>query len=398
MIEDVVLTKHKCPACGCEPMEVFFEIDTVPVFCNVLYDNPRQARQADTGRIHLAHCKDCQIVYNVAFDPELVEYCPAYENSLHYSPRFQQYANEIANDLVKRYKLYNKDIIEIGCGQGDFLAMLQRLGGNRAVGFDPSYCSLHKEHLQSLAIKIISQAYSRAHSGHPADFICCRHVLEHVDRPYDFLRNIYETVAEKKDAIVYFEVPNVLFTLKDGAIWDIIYEHCSYFTLGSLANLFVKVGFEPINLSEQYEGQFISIEARAASNTTATAKFSIPQADTRSLARQFKYAYDEKVLSWHRQLSVLSARKRRMVLWGAGSKGVSFLNVLDVSDEQIEYVVDVNPRKQGRFIAGTAQQIISPDQLKSCRPDVIIVMNPVYRAEIERLLDELGVKADVMIA
>ena len=193
-------------------------------------------------------------------------------------------------------------------------------------------------------------------------------------------------------------MPNVLFTLKDGAIWDIIYEHCSYFTLGSLANLFIKVGFEPVNLSEQYEGQFISIEARATTDTTAAAKFYVPQADTRSLARQFKYAYDEKVLSWHRQLLVLSARKRRMVLWGAGSKGVSFLNVLNVSDEQIEYVVDVNPRKQGRFIAGTAQQIISPDQLKSCRPDVIIVMNPVYRAEIERLIDELGVKADVMIA
>ncbi len=398
MIENIVSTKHKCPACGCEPMEVFFEIESVPVFCNVLYDSPREAVEADTGRIHLAHCKDCQIVCNVAFDPELVEYCTAYENSLHFSPRFQQYANQIANDLVKRYQLYNKDIIEIGCGQGDFLAMLQRLGGNRAVGFDPSYCSLHKEHLQSLAIKIISQAYCRAHSGHPADFVCCRHVLEHVDRPYDFLRNIYETLTEKRDAIVYFEVPNVLFTLKDGAIWDIIYEHCSYFTLQSLANLFVKVGFKPINLAEQYEGQFISIEARAISDTPAVAKFTVPHDDTRSLVRRFKYAYDEKVQSWRRQLSVLSARKRKIVLWGAGSKGVSFLNVLNVSNEQIEYVVDVNPRKQGRFVAGTAQRIISPDDLKSCQPDVIIVMNPVYRAEIERMIDELGVRSDVMVA
>jgi hypothetical protein len=77
------------------------------------------------------------------------------------------------------------------------------------------------------------------------------------------------------------------------------------------------------------------------------------------------------------------------VVWGAGSKGVTFLNVLEVG-ELIAYIVDLNPRKHLKYIADTGQQIVSPEFLLTYRPEVVIVMNPIYLEEIQTLLDTMG--------
>jgi FlaA1/EpsC-like NDP-sugar epimerase len=88
---------------------------------------------------------------------------------------------------------------------------------------------------------------------------------------------------------------------------------------------------------------------------------------------------------------------QRAVVWGAGSKGVTFLNALQARDP-IGHVVDINPRKQGMYVAGTGQQIVAPEFLKEARPDVVIVMNPVYEDEIRRWVGELGLTPDLICA
>jgi len=92
----------------------------------------------------------------------------------------------------------------------------------------------------------------------------------------------------------------------------------------------------------------------------------------------------------------MEGRGQLAVVWGAGSKGVSFLNAL--KDLQIEYVVDINPRKQGMYIPGTGQQIVRPEFLRDYQPDVIVVMNPVYRREIRKLTKKLGLTAKLISA
>jgi hypothetical protein len=79
------------------------------------------------------------------------------------------------------------------------------------------------------------------------------------------------------------------------------------------------------------------------------------------------------------------------VLWGGGSKAVAFLTTLGVRDE-IQYAVDINPRRHGTFIAGTGQQIVAPGFLKEYRPDVVLIMSPIYLPEITNELEALGVR------
>jgi FlaA1/EpsC-like NDP-sugar epimerase len=112
-------------------------------------------------------------------------------------------------------------------------------------------------------------------------------------------------------------------------------------------------------------------------------------------AEEFAAVYAEKVAFWRRTLEELRRQGKRAVVWGSGSKGVTFLNTL-AAGETITHVVDINPRKHGRFVAGTGQEIISPDRLASLKPEIVIIMNSIYREEIGGTLHSLGVHAEIM--
>jgi len=390
--------RQSCPVCHNPETIVFFQAEQLPVFCNVLWDSRTTAMAAPLARIHLAYCNGCGLIYNIAFDSKLMQYSAAYENSLHFSQHFRQWAQESAGQLVEKYQLYDKDIIEIGCGQGDFLEILQRLGNNRVLGFDPSYNSNKKTaELEKPEITIIPKTYSEQFSDYPADFICCRHVLEHIDKPLEFLKTIRSTIGQKKDCVVYFEVPNALFSLKHMGLWDIIYEHCSYFTSESLARLFLQAGFEPIDISERYEGQFLTIEARPKhyeAKPELELQWTVP--NIRNLINKFQNVYTQKLNSWQNTLSELENKNRCTVIWGAGSKGVTFVNTLNVSYKQIEYIVDINPRKHGKFVPGTGQRIVGPEFLRQYHPQTTIIMNPIYQSEIKAIIKDLGLTTNFL--
>jgi len=393
-----VAQERICPICDSTAVGVFLEILQIPVHCNLLWPTRDEAVRAPRGDIRLGFCGDCGHIFNVAFDPALMEYTQDYENSLHFSPRFQRYAESLVARLIERYDLHDKDIIEIGCGKGDFLRLLCALGGNRGIGFDPSYVPERQADAMAGQITFIQDFYSERYASYQAEFICCRHVLEHVQSPRAFLNNVRRAIGDRSRTVVFFEVPNVAFTLGNLGIWDLIYEHCSYFSATCLSHLFASCGFHVCNVADTYEGQFLCIEAMpgevvgSASHRTAD--------ELQEIARDvaaFADKYRSKVQAWRNDLDRIAQAGQRAVVWGAGSKGVTFLNALETQD-QIAYVVDINPRKQGKYLAGTGQRIVPLEFLREVRPDVVIVMNPIYEDEIRRFTKVLGLSPEFRCA
>jgi SAM-dependent methyltransferase len=368
----------ECPVCAYKTVTTVFEIEQVPVYNNVLWPSQESARRAPTGNIRLGFCHTCGHLFNLAFDSALMDYTQTYENSLHFSPRFQSYADALAAHLVDQYDLHGKDIVEIGSGKGDFLRLICELGANRGVGFDPSYEPLPGDE-RNPQITFIQEYYSPAFAHYQADFICCRHVLEHVEFPRDFVNSVRESIGDR-ETVIYFEVPNAAYTLRDLGIWDLIYEHYSYFSAQSLARLFTASGFEIDELAESFGGQYLGVAARANAQRASW------QADLHELSAHvdaFASRYHDKVAFWQRELSEMAGK--RAVIWGGGSKGVTFLNVLNAR-ESIDYVVDINPRKQGKYVAGTGQLVVAPDFLCDYRPEIVLVLNPLYTGEIRQML------------
>lgn len=386
----------RVPVCGESEVIQLIAMRDLPVHCNVLWPTREEALNAPRGTIRLGYFPRCGHTYNLDFDPALMEYTQEYENSLHFSAVFQEYAEALAAGLVERYDLHGKDIVEIGAGKGDFLIMLSRLGDNRGWGYDPSY--VPDEGYTADGVTFIEDFYTEKYTDQNADLIVCRHVLEHIEDPDAFLAQVRRAVGDRLDTVVFFEVPNSLWTLRRMGIWDVIYEHCSYFSPMSLAHLFEQNGFRVLALNEVFGGQFLAIEAvlndgEAVSDPRWSAGLPQLTADAAAFAENYQAKYDE----WRQRIDELAAIGKRGVVWGAGSKGVTFLNVI-APGSVIEYIVDINPRKQGRFVGGTGQSIVSPSFLTDYQPDFVIIMNNNYRDEIGRTLAELGVTAEILTA
>ena len=188
----------------------------------------------------------------------------------------------------------------------------------------------------------------------------------------------------------------MLRILEDIAFWDIYYEHCSYFSIGSLARLFRKSGFKVIELSREYDDQYLMIEAKPGNGKVQTPH---PKEDNVALLKQkvahFVENYPKTLAEWRHKLKEIKSGGRKAVIWGGGSKGVAFLTTLDIQNE-IEYAVDINPYKHGYYMAGTGQEIVAPKFLQNYKPDIVIVMNPIYCDEISQDLKKLGVSAELM--
>lgn len=387
-----------CPCCGAGNTETFFTAASAPVLCNILSPTPEAARAVPRGEIRLDRCDGCGLVYNAAFDERLMRYTGTYENALHFSPAFRRYAEDLAQGLVERHGVRGGRIIELGCGDGSFLARLCELSGAEGVGFDPAHDPDRANLPAGVRVRVVREYYgprTAALAGwdEAPDLLVCRHTLEHIPDPRGFLGSL-RTALDGGRTAVFFEVPDFAWTLRDGGIWDILYEHCLYFTAPALWGAFERAGFVPWSAGSVYGGQFLTIDAGLAGEPGAA-----PAAmDVAGLTREFGRVYGDKVGRWRERLRGLAAAGRSAVLWGAGTKGVMFLNIMGEDAAPVAAVVDLNPRKHGHFIAGTAQPIIPPEDLGRIDPAVVIIMNPLYRAEIESQLAALGVRADVEVA
>ena len=380
-----------CPLSGARDTRAFFHVAEMPAHVGIQWPDRNAALQCPKGEIALYFSAESGHIFNAAFDPALMEYSQAYDNSLHYSPRFDAYTREVVERLITRYDLRDKQIVEIGCGKGDFLMMLATAGNNRGIGFDPSY--EEREIPPSIAERVtfVQDFYSEAYAHHAADLVCSRYVFEHIPTPIPFLQSVRRTIGDCKEIVVYFEVPNVAFILEDLSVWDIIYEHCAYFSAMSLAYAFARCDFRVCDVVAGYDGQFLGIEAVPVAPGSPVDVTRWENADVlREQVEAYEANFRQTISAWEDRLARMAARGQKGVLWGAGAKAVGFLNMLKIYD-QIEYVVDINPNKQGKFMAGTGQQIVAPEFLTTLAPDVVVVMNPIYKDEIKHMLTELGV-------
>ena len=393
-IEQLSIASDCCPICDSRNWQVFVELPDLPIFCNVFWPDAQAAYDCSKGNLQLAFCSDCGFIGNVAFEASRLTYTEAYENALDFSPRFQHYAQELATQLLEKHQLYEKDLIEIGCGKGEFLISLCQLGQNRGIGFDPTYVSL-PEHETYHQVQFIPDLYSKKYAETPADFIYCRHTLEHVRDPMALLKVVRESVGDRPSIPIFFEVPNSLATFSNLAIWDLIYEHCGYFTPASLSHAFSAAGFEVQTLWTAYQDQFLCLDATVGSAQTPSQNSDALKHLTAEI-QAFPQRLFTKLQDWKNQVDQIVHRQKRAVVWGGGSKGVTFLNLLQCGDA-IAYVVDINPRKQGRFIPGTGQEIVAPAFLRTYQPDVVLVMNGIYADEIRHELEEMRIQAEVVI-
>jgi len=226
------------------------------------------------------------------------------------------------------------EVVEVGCGKGGFLEVLWA-GGIHAVGFDPAY--------EGGDPRIRAQLFG-PEVRIRASAIVLRHVLEHIPDPFSFLSAIRE--ANGGSGMIYVEVPCFDWIRAHRTWFDVFYEHVNYFRLEDFRRMFGSIR----SIGHCFGGQYIRVVADLASLRAPG-----PDHDCEPSVP------DDFLGSLHRSIAADGAM-RPVAVWDGSSKGVIFSIIRERLGHPVDYVIDVNPAKQGHHLPVPGLRVISPDE------------------------------------
>jgi len=387
-----VTSRERCPVCDSVDIAVVFERRSVPVNQNIVFSNERDAATIAMRDIELVHCAECDFVFNGAFDEAAVMYDERYDNAQLTSPTYAKYIGELVAYMLDTCGLRDARVIEVGCGKGEFLGQLVSSAGSRVTGygFDPSYTGPRETLGGRLVIEqmMFGPAVKHLH----ADALLSRHVIEHIPDPRAFLTSIVGAVEDMPAVRFFLETPSIDWILEQSAFWDIFYEHCNYWSARSMRALFEGSGLAVDGVRTIWRDQFLWVEGHASD---APGQSFRRDRDTglRNRLSVFAAQEAERRAKLHAEISTMAGR---VALWGAAAKGVTMANLVDPNRNLIAALVDINPNKQGCFIAGSAHRIVPPAAVAAMELERIYVMNPNYLTECAAMLKEIGSSAQLV--
>ena len=370
-----------CPICSGVDSVLLAERAETPVFQNALFANSKEAQDCTTGQLEMRHCISCGFAWNSAFDPKLIDYGTDYDNNNSLSTAFQAHLADRIEKIAAATPNKPLELLEIGCGQGDFLAQLvERLGTvQRAVGFDPACRATRKKEDIELHAAYFDLDAMQIHGLMP-DVVISRHTIEHIPQPIAFLSMLRTGLPEARPVQLFLETPTNDWILNKQAYHDLFYEHCSLFSPTSLSIALERAGFRPTELSLCFGGQYLWVEALNASPTAVTT---------------FQDAGANYIAHW-RAFAEAAHSAGSVFIWGAGAKGATFAQLIDPEARLFDAVIDINPNKQGKFIGATGHPIRAPKSLaESTAQTTILVMNSLYIDEIRKELARMKRTSDI---
>ena len=210
----------------------------IPVMNNLLCESKEEALKFETGQVQLVQ-HPLGWVYNQKFDVTKLLYDSNYQNEQSNSDVFIKHLKKVKNIIHQQLSDNDDLIVEIGCGKGYFLEMLEKEGLN-ASGYDPAY--------EGENPKIRKEYFGNNHQQ--GNMLVLRHVLEHINEPHNFLQKI--AIANNFNGLIYIEIPSLEWILDHQSFFDITYEHVNYFRLVDLCGLFSEVKEKGYLFDNQY--------------------------------------------------------------------------------------------------------------------------------------------------
>lgn len=374
---------NKCPVCGGEKSNKICSRYNISPYQNKLFLTREEAIAVNKVNLEISICEQCGFVFNSAFDPSLCLYDENYNNDQNESGIFNKYVMEsidyIRSDYIKNSEL----ILEIGCGKyGTYLKKLAPYLKEtcRAIGFDPAYTE--EKVLFEGKLRFFPILYDFNHIFESdIDFLICRHVIEHIYKPVELIYNIRKLVNKNGGMKAFVETPDVNWILENEVWFDFCYEHCSYFSPTSLQYVLQYSGLQLNDIKSVFNSQYLWAIIGGLKDQFVHEKQKKELDSVLDRAKRYSINEPIKLEKYYEMLRQLK-KTGEIAIWGAGAKGNMFLNVLDKGSECVSMVIDINPAKANKYVAGTGHKVILPRELKKENIKNILLMNGNYYTEV----------------
>lgn len=270
------------------------------------------------------------------------------------------------SEFIDKHSLHGEKIIEIGCGRGEYLSVMNKLK-IEAYGLEYSSELVKACHGQGLNVQkgYIDNKNISLTSG-PFDAFYMLSFLEHMPDPNTALRGVYNNLVD--DGVGIVEVPNFNMILEKNLFSEFITDHLFYFTKETLTTTLNLNGFEVLDCGNVWHDYIISATVRKR-----------PLLDI----SHFNYHQEKIKKEIHEYISNVGDEK--IAVWGAGHQSLAVLSLTDLEDK-VSYVVDSAPFKQGKYTPSTHIPIVAPDMLNEDPVGTVIVICGSYSDEVSKII------------
>lgn len=349
-----------CLACGYYKLSPYLTINNAPFSVEKL--PIKKIISAKKTKLRLYQCQKCTLVQTTK-EQFLESSDDDFLMSRSYSNFANNYQEDLARSFIHKFSLQGKTIVDVGCGDGFFTSCLDNEGA-KVLGIEPGKraASLARQR----GIKIIEQSVDDNFflKERFSAFSVCQ-VLEHLFDPLNFLKNVRKFLLP--DAVGLIEVPSLIKTERDDRFYDFFPDHTSYYSPTSLSYLLSLVDFDVVEMKQMAGEEYLVAYIRAKDHKNRQSSFN---------------QYTKQFRSFFRKI-----QNKKIVLWGAGAKGVSLISITNVNKKNILYCIDSDPNKQGKFLNGNIP-IVAPKFLQIDRPEIVIITAMMYMNEIIDLLTQ----------
>jgi 2-polyprenyl-3-methyl-5-hydroxy-6-metoxy-1,4-benzoquinol methylase len=270
------------------------------------------------------------------------------------------------SSFIQQYSLQAKKIIEIGCGEGEFLSLLSPLGVE-AYGLEYSESAIAECVKRGLKVsRGFPDREAGGWSNGPFDAFLLLMFLEHMPEPNVSLRVIYDNLAD--NAVGLVEVPNFDMVLRNKLFSEFIGDHLLYFTIETLKTTLMLNGFNVIECAEARNGYVLSVVVKKRSRL------------------DISHFHNHQIKITNDIVSYLKLFKpKRVAIWGAGHQALAIIALTGIAD-RIRYVIDSATFKQGKYTPATHLPIVAPDSLHSDPVDAVIIVAGSYSDEVAAII------------
>jgi SAM-dependent methyltransferase len=354
-----------CRLCHSSELQLFLLLANSPNNISYLLEKENVSKDKPLDlKVYL--CSQCGFVQLSSL--LMPNYYDDYLMTVSHSQQMRDYQHSQASTFIKKFNLYGKKVIEVGCGDGNYLSTLIDLGVN-AFGVEPS----SKFRNIALAKRLnIFEGYVDSQlpiPESPYDAFVTRQVLEHIDNVHEFLQGIRLSLST--DAVGLIEVPSIEQSIEKGRFYDFFSDHVNYFSVRTLSYALERNGFLVLDIQRGMNGEYLQAYVKVD-----------------SLIDQSNLQESVNILTQdiHQLLSQADRDHKKVAVWGAGAKGLSSLAISQVFN--VEYVIDSDNFKHGLFTPVTHLPIVPPQKLLESPVDIVIITAMAYLDEIVKELHD----------